>query len=113
VDSIVDDVNVSRGNWWRFDTVTWGPKIDTQPSGAQIGPDCEGTLTIAASSNVPGQGGTITYQWYKVGTPDTAIAGATSTSYTTGVEGSYYCIVKNDASQVRSNTVAIVVYSWA
>lgn len=55
-----------------------------------------------------------TYQWYKVGSPDAAVDGASNASaltaaFTATEDGSYYCIVTAYGSQYRSPTVAIDV----
>ncbi len=44
----------------------------------------------AATFTVVATGPGLSYQWYNSGGP---ISGATSASYTTGVAGSYYCVV--------------------
>ena len=49
------------------------------------------------------------YEWHR-GTPgaSTPIAGATGSSYTTGVEGSYFVIAINQVGRVASNVVTLV-----
>ena len=109
VDSYVDDSNIMRGNWWRFNSVSWAPKINVDVQDVVFAPACDAELSIDAGPTVPGQGGTITYQWYKVGTPDQLLAGATTDTYlmSPGVEGQYYCIVSNDVDDIRSRTARV------
>ncbi|MBN2513183.1 MAG: hypothetical protein JXB18_09625, partial [Sedimentisphaerales bacterium] len=116
VDAAADDPNTAVGDIWWFYTEIWAPAITQQPQDLNIGFDCEGTFTITAEPTKPGFGGTITYAWYKVvdqrdseilnGQTDDSPVG-TGTSYTTGVEGDYYCVVSNDSATVESNLVKL------
>ncbi len=119
VDAVVNDANVATGYVWRFYTESWGPTITQQPVDLGIGINCQGTFTIAAEPLKPGYGGTITYEWFRVvGQKDSAANGETNdvsvgtdTSYTTGTEGDYYCVVSNDSASVESNVVELTVVS--
>ena len=77
------------------------PSITTQPASATVCSGNAATFTVVATG--PG----LSYQWYNSGGP---ISGATSASYTTGVAGSYYCVVSGTYSPAAtSNTVTLTV----
>ena len=75
---------------------------------------CDGTeLTVSghtATANV-------SYQWYKVGSPDEAISGATSATYTATAAGEYYVIVTNSGTghcaMASTNTVTVTAKAAA
>ncbi len=74
--------------------------ITTQPSGTTTCSGNTGTFTVAAN-------GSPTYQWYN---SSGSISGATSASYTTGVAGSYYCVVTwAGVGSITSNNVTLTV----
>lgn len=77
------------------------PTISSQPSNSILNPSSQLSLSVSASGN-----GTLTYQWYRNGSP---ISGATASTYTvssvtTGDAGTYYCIVSNTISGVTTTT---------
>jgi len=109
VDGVIDEANVATGYVWRFYTLNYGPIITQQPEDVLVAPACEGTLSIVAGPRVEGQGGDIHYQWYKVADGGDVPVGTDSDSYTTGVEGQYYCVVSNDSGSVQSNTVDLTI----
>ncbi|MEN6309547.1 MAG: LamG-like jellyroll fold domain-containing protein [Anaerohalosphaeraceae bacterium] len=121
VDAAASDPNTAVGDIWWFYTEIWGPKITQQPQDLNIGFDCTGTFTIAAESTMPGFGGTITYQWFKVvgqrdsellnGQTDDVPVG-TGASYTTGTRGDYYCVVSNDSASVDSSLVRLRINAF-
>jgi hypothetical protein len=121
VDASAGDPNTAVGDTWWFYTEVWAPAITQQPQDLNLGFDCEGTFTITAEPTKPGFGGTITYAWYKVvgqrdskllnGQTNDSLVG-TGTSYTTGVEGDYYCVVSNDSGSVESNLVKLRVGAY-
>ncbi|MCB2194207.1 MAG: HYR domain-containing protein, partial [Bacteroidetes bacterium] len=95
------------------------PKISVQPTDqTDICVGASAGFSITASGRIP-----LTYQWYKVGSPDTQltdvgdISGATSDNLTiSNIEladaGGYYCIVTDDASNTaRSDTADLIVDS--
>ncbi len=75
---------------------------------------CDGTeLTVSghtATANV-------SYQWYKVGSPDEAISGATEATYTATAAGEYYVIVTNSGTghcaMASTNTVTVTAKAAA
>lgn len=94
-----------------------GPAIDSQPQSQNlcIG-DTVNTLSVSFTNGV----GTPTYQWYSNTVDDittgTAIAGATTNSYTPDVSTTgttyYYCIItfsSGGCSEISSNTAEIIV----
>lgn len=81
-------------------TVTDGPVIAGQPSGATILTGTSQTLAVEAS------GAGLDYQWYKDGV---AIEGATRPTYDAAVAGIYTVIVSNPAGQVESSAATIAV----
>ena len=73
------------------------PLIFTQPESASLHKSEQATLSVSAYS--PDKG-TLSYQWHKkTGSTDTAIEGATETSYVVSAESvgetRYYCVVTN------------------
>ncbi len=69
---------------------------------------CDGIdLTVSGHTAAAG----VTYQWYKVDSPDAEIDGATSATYRATEPGEYYVIVTNTGSRhcamVSTNTVVI------
>ena len=82
------------------------PTITTQPSATRVAAGTAASFTVAASGTAP-----LTYVWRKDGT---AIAGATSATYTiasvaTGDDGSYTVVVTNSAGSATSNAAALTV----
>ena len=76
---------------------------------------CEGTeMTVSGHT---GDGAGATYQWYKVGSPDEAISGATSATYTATAAGEYYVIVTNSGTghcaMASTNTVTVTAKAAA
>ena len=68
------------------------PTISGQPAGVDYDWDDEiSALTVTASVT---DGGTLSYQWYKKGSPDSEV-GTNSSSYTPSVAGTYYVVVTN------------------
>jgi len=95
------------------------PVFSVQPTGANYEKDAASVtdLTVTAAAE---DGGTISYEWFKVGTPDTSVA--TTQAYTPPVNdvgsAQYYAVATNDdAAQnvadkdktAKSNTVTITV----
>lgn len=75
------------------------PNIATQPLGGTIPFGATLTLSVVASGTPAPM-----YQWQVDGVN---IAGATSSSYTTSVPGTYVVIVKNIAGSVTSSSIAV------
>ena len=76
---------------------------------------CDGTeLTVSGHT---GDGAGATYQWYKVGSPDEAISGARSATYTATAAGEYYVIVTNSGTghcaMASTNTVTVTAKAAA
>ncbi len=69
---------------------------------------CDG-IRMTVSGHTAAEG--VSYQWYKVGSPDTEVSGATSASYTATAAGEYYVIVTNTGdrhcAKTSTNTVVI------
>jgi BspA type Leucine rich repeat region (6 copies)/Immunoglobulin domain/Immunoglobulin I-set domain len=87
-------------------SVNLGPLITTQPVSQAINIGSTANFYISASGTGP-----LTYQWYK---GSTAIAGATSSSYTINVvsssdNGSYTVVVTNSVGSVTSSAATLVV----
>ena len=75
---------------------------------------CEGTeMTVSGHTELTG----VRYQWYKVGSPDEAISGATSATYTATAAGEYYVIVTNSGTghcaMASTNTVTVTAKAAA
>ena len=75
---------------------------------------CDGTeLTVSGHTELTG----VKYQWYKVGSPDEAISGATSATYTATAAGEYYVIVTNSGTghcaMASTNTVTVTAKAAA
>lgn len=83
------------------------PSISTQPQSQTVNAGATATFSVVAAGN-----GTLTYQWEKNGT---AVAGATSASYTTppttaGDNGASFTVVVSDsAGQVTSSAAILTV----
>jgi hypothetical protein len=92
------------GAAWSFTTITALPVIDTQPL----------SKTAASADLVIEATNAETYEWYQVGTPDALVQSTTTTdptnTYTTSVEGYYYCLVKNAAlpAGLQSDVVRVM-----
>ena len=72
--------------------------IQTQPSSTSVCPGSTATFTCTGDDSP-------TYQWYNSGG---AISGATSSTYVTGVAGSYYCIATwAGVGSITSNTATL------
>jgi len=80
------------------------PTITQQPISQTILSGGTATFTVAATSD----GGDPTYQWRRGGSN---IAGATSSSYTTGVAGAYDCVVTNGCGPATSQQATLTVLS--
>ncbi len=93
-------------NFAKLDVVTV-PEITLQPADNIIIKENEELLIeVAAKSTLPLQ-----YQWYKDGSQ---IAGATSNTYkkdkaNSSDIGEYYCMIKNDCGEVKSNVAYVTV----
>ena len=90
------------------------PTITSQPTGADYEwNDAISPLTVTASVT---DGGTLSYQWYKKGSPDVEV-GTNSASYTPAEAGTYYVVVTNskdgyeDASTTSSDAVITITDS--
>ncbi|HEY0342012.1 MAG TPA: immunoglobulin domain-containing protein, partial [Steroidobacteraceae bacterium] len=87
------------------------PTITTQPANMSVVTGNTATFTVAASGTAP-----LTYQWQKNGT---AIAGATSASYTTPAEAvgdngaTFTVMINNSAGSVTSNGATLAVTATA
>ncbi|HVU35560.1 MAG TPA: pectinesterase family protein [Opitutaceae bacterium] len=82
------------------------PSITAQPAAISVNPGQAGTLTVVAAGTSP-----LAYQWKKDGT---AIAGATSASYTiasaaTADAGNYTVTITNTYGNVTSSAAAVTV----
>lgn len=62
---------------------------------------CAGSTTIFSCNP---SSGSYSYQWFRNGNP---ISGATSSSYSTGVAGSYSCNLTNACASVPSNSISL------
>lgn len=96
------------GPLWAFDTAAITAQILTQPQGDVADPDASFTVVAVATES---------YQWYKVGTPDTQLsddakysgtqtATLTVTAPTLTEEGQYYCIVSNSIPSFDTSDIA-------
>jgi hypothetical protein len=112
-----DTINYS-GNMdiWEFDTfvptgwsnaATGAPTITTQPASQTVTLGATATFTVAAAGTAP-----LSYQWYQGGT---ALAGATSASYTTPATTSAYngatfhVVVSNASGSATSANATLTV----
>lgn len=91
------------------------PTIITQPVGQTVAPGGTASFSVVASGTP-----TLSYQWYMIppgGTTGTAVAGATSATYTVpssatttaNDQDSYYVIVTNSYGQAMSQPVTLAV----
>ena len=68
---------------------------------------CDVVMTVTGHTAEAG----VSYQWYKVGSPDVAVVGATSATYRTYTPGEYYVVVTNTGSRhcdmASTNTIVI------
>lgn len=101
VASYINDSNYMDGLIMSFSTVRYAPVITGQPQDTRYGPACSAVLTVEAKPNVEGEGGPITYQWFKVGDAN-GLPDETSDTFVTNVPGEYYVVVSNDAGSVQS-----------
>ena len=118
VDSIQDSEETVEGYIWSFETIKSVPKIISGPDYQVVDADATAVFTVTVESISPE-----TYQWYRYvdGISDTAlsdegdISGATSASLEIAHaeiadEGTYYCIVINEAAiPVSSKKVMLAV----
>ena len=85
------------------------PAITTQPKDLSVTVGSSAVLSVTA---VKYDNGTLSYQWYKVGSPDQAISGATSASYTVPttaeLQAQYYVVVKNTDNSLNGTKTASV-----
>lgn len=81
------------------------PSITTQPKSVTVDEGFGAKLSVTASGSTP-----LAYQWYS-GQPGSgsAIANATSNSYTTTVAGDYYVRVSNSCGAIDSNVATVTV----
>eukprot|EP00825_Cyclidium_porcatum_P033326 TRINITY_DN35374_c0_g1_i1.p1 TRINITY_DN35374_c0_g1~~TRINITY_DN35374_c0_g1_i1.p1 ORF type:complete len:680 (-),score=118.78 TRINITY_DN35374_c0_g1_i1:2217-4256(-) len=80
-------------------TVGTAPAISVQPVNALTCPGIEHLFSLTAT------GKDLTYQWYN---DNGMIEGAVSASYSTALEGTYYCVVKGTCGEeVQSNEVTL------
>ncbi|ADU27868.1 beta strand repeat-containing protein [Ethanoligenens harbinense] len=85
--------------------------ISAQPADTTVAYDYTAAPTLSVTAAATSSGDTVSYQWYKNGTP---ITDATSASYTipTGFEVgaySYYCAVTCDGYTLNSSTATVTV----
>lgn len=70
---------------------------------------CSGIEMTVSGHTTSGE--TVSYQWYKVGTPDEAISGATEATYTATDAGEYYVVVTNTGTDhcpmASTNTIKV------
>lgn len=107
VASYIDDANVSKGVTVQFGTISYGVQITQQPQSEKYGPACEAALTVGVEPLVPGEGGDIHYQWYRVGEGDDVAVGTDSDTLLTDEDGAYYCIASNDVGSATSAVATV------
>lgn len=81
--------------------------ISSQSGNVTINSGNSTTLSVSMTGGY----GTLRYQWYK--SNGTAISGATSRTYTTGVAGTYYCKITDGSNQTvysSNKTVTVITY---
>ncbi|MBN1126010.1 MAG: hypothetical protein JXA82_13465 [Sedimentisphaerales bacterium] len=101
------DANNIEGFVWRFHTVSYGPQIVQQPQDQKFGPACQVSLTVLAEPRVEGQGGEITYAWYREMTDGDDVLAGTGNTLVTDVPGRYYVIASNDVTSEKSETASV------
>jgi uncharacterized cupredoxin-like copper-binding protein len=82
-------------------TVNSAPAITTQPRSVTINQGQTATLSVVAAG-----AGTLTYQWRNA---SGNIGGATSSTYTTGLAGTYSVVVANSVGSTPSSTATVTV----
>lgn len=114
---LIDDANSIRGQVWSFTTELSLPEITAQPEDAFVVEGADVQFTVAADDPL---GGTLAYQWYKVGEPDVELSDgadyagtATDTltvySVESADEGSYYCKLTNATGSKVSDAAELVM----
>jgi len=101
------DANALPGDVWVFKTAEAVPVIDpATPADIFVDAGSDPELTVIAANPFTGSSDDVSYQWYKVGTPDQMLEdGAEYSGTRTAVlaiidvqvddEGQYYCVVTN------------------
>ena len=90
-------------------TSTTGPTITAQPANQTVAVGATATFKVAATGTAP-----LTYQWYQ---GNTAISGATSSSYTTPAATAaqsgttFHVVVRNASGSATSNNATLTVSS--
>lgn len=116
VDERLDsDENVITGDVWMFETVGKSPVIDGEPADALADAGADVVFVVDAFNPVTGLSDDLSYEWYKVGSPDQLLQdgaeySGTQTAALTIIdvqiedEGQYYCLLTNTSGNTESET---------
>lgn len=92
-----DDPNTIIGHIWYFETLKSVPLITTQPKNILAKENATAEFWVSAVNPFTLDETGLSYQWYKIGTPDTAVGldspVLTIENLTIADAGQYYCIV--------------------
>ncbi len=110
------DSNNITGDIWYFTTVPSTPVIDeSTPVRALVDDEGEATLTVSAINPITGDPNGLSYEWYKVGTPDVKVGTDSATLIISpaglGDEGLYYCkvtVTANGASLLSPQAPLVI-----
>jgi hypothetical protein len=106
------------GDIWKFETVGTTPVIEeSTPADILVDAGDDAVFTVVAFNPYTSSGDDLSYQWYKVGTPDEELSdgadysGSQTASLTVldaqvadDDEGWYYCVATNTVGEANSNT---------
>lgn len=108
---ITISATVARSGCYESSTITYTLRVnnsceDVAGTIETIDLGCDKQMTVSGHTAEAG----VSYQWYKVGSPDVAV-GTNSATYTTSTPGSYYVIVTNTGdghcAMASKNTIVI------
>lgn len=109
---LVDDANTIEGKIWMFYSERTLPEVAEQPQNTYAFPGETAVITTVAATS-PTE---LFYQWYRGESPDKSnpVADADSAELSivdvsVGDEGLYYCMITNDAGDVDTDSVMLLV----
>lgn len=113
----VSGANTISGDIWMFETISSYPIIDeSTPADVFVDAGGDGVFTVSAFNPFTGSGEDLSFQWYKVGSPDEMLTdgadySGVQTSSLTVLDvqsaddgGMFYCIVTNTVGSTDSST---------
>ncbi len=123
VDEKISDTNIISGPIWTFMTVSSDPGIEAStPQDVAVNAGEDAVFTVSAKNPFTGDATGLSYQWYKVGAPDTTVGTDSETLTIPGAqiadEGSYFCRVtiqansKSRDSRSASLIIKRMLHHW-